>query len=305
MGPPRSCDCEVPALTRPAEPSPTTDPLAPMLDVLDLAPGADDAPDTFTGDSIPSLWGRVFGGQVLAQALVAAHRTVEETRPVHSLHAYFLRPGDPERPITFAVERLRDGRSFSARRTHALQDGVPILSMIASFQLPADGVEHQTPMPEVPDPEDLPSPEEWTASITHPARVTQLGRPIEIRHVEGPLLLDAGPNRTTRQAVWLRAAGRLPDDPRLHAAVLAFASDYTLLEPILRRHGVAWVDPRLKVASLDHAMWWHRPARADEWLLYVQDSPSAQSARGLSTASLYRRDGALAATVAQEGMIRL
>ncbi|MFN8076038.1 MAG: acyl-CoA thioesterase II [Kineosporiaceae bacterium] len=274
-----------------------------MLDVLDLAAGEE--PDSFVGESLPSLWGRVFGGQVLAQGLIAAGRTVDGDRAVHSMHAYFLRPGDPAKPITFAVERLRDGRSFSARRTHALQDGVPILSMISSFQVPSAGLEHQTPMPEVPAPEDLPSPEEWTAGMTHPARATQVGRPVDIRHVDGPLLLDAGPQRTAKQAVWLRSAAPLPHEPALHAAVLAFASDYTMLEPLLRRHRVAWVDPRLKVASLDHAMWWHRPARADEWLLYVQDSPSAQGARGLGTALLYRRDGALVATVAQEGMIRL
>jgi acyl-CoA thioesterase-2 len=297
------------AATLPASSEPTpdeADALAGLLAVLDLAPDLDGTPDTFVGQSQPQPWGRVFGGQVLAQSLAAAQRTVDPGRPVHSMHGYFLRAGDSSEPITFAVERLRDGRSFSARRTHALQFGRPILSMIASFQTPATGLDHQQPMPAVPDPETLPSIAERYAGVdTAAARYWTRERPMDLRHVDPPVYLSSAPERSAQQAVWMRAVGSLPDDPALHAAVLAYASDYSLLEPILREHGRSWSEPGLKVASLDHAMWWHRPARADEWLLYVQDSPSAQGARGLGIGRIYTRDGVLAATVAQEGMLRV
>jgi acyl-CoA thioesterase II len=288
--------------TGPAGPSGTSVPT--LSEVLDLVPDAGGDPDRFVGYSPPSPLPRVFGGQVLGQSLVAAARTVEGDRPVHSLHGYFLRAGDQKRPITFAVERLRDGRSFSARRTHALQGGLPILSMITSFQEPAEGLDHQDQMPDVPAPEDLPTVEELYADVpTAAAWMRQ--RPIDIRHVEGPLYLKTGAERIARQAVWMRCTATLPDAPAVHAAALAYLSDFSLLEPVLRRHGRAWTDPGMKVASLDHAMWWHRPARADEWLLYVQRSPSASGARGLATAELYRRDGVLACSVAQEGMLRV
>jgi acyl-CoA thioesterase-2 len=281
------------------------DALAGLLHVLDLAPQAGDA-DTFVGESQPQPWGRVFGGQVLAQALTAAQRTVVPERPVHSMHGYFLRAGDSSEPITFAVERLRDGRSFSARRVHALQFGRPILSMIASFQSAAEGLDHQAPMPAVPAPESLPTLREHYAGLDTPdARYWTRQRPMDLRHVEPPIYLEPDPERRTHQAVWMRTVGTLPDDPALHAAVLAYASDYSLLEPVLRGHGRAWSEPGLKAASLDHAMWWHRPGRADEWLLYVQDSPSAQGARGLGIGRVYSRDGALVASVAQEGMLRV
>jgi acyl-CoA thioesterase-2 len=222
------------------------------------------------------------------------------------MHAYFLRAGDSSEPITFSVERLRDGRSFSARRTHALQFGRPILSMIASFQVPAAGLEHQLPMRDVPGPEELPSLAERYGHLeTAAAKYWVRQRPMDLRHVDEPIFLSAAPERAPHQAVWMRAVGPLPDDPALHAAVLAYASDYTLLEPVLRAHGRGWSDPGLKAASLDHAMWWHRPARADEWLLYVQDSPSAQGARGLGIGRIYTRDGVLVASVAQEGMLRV
>jgi acyl-CoA thioesterase-2 len=282
------------------------DALAGLLRVLDLAPAGDGRPDTFVGESQPQPWGRVFGGQVLAQALTAAQRTVENARPVHSLHAYFLRAGDSSEPITFAVERLRDGRSFSARRVQALQSGRPILSGIASFQAPGEGIDHYLPMPAVPDPETLPTLAERYAGVETPAaRYWMRQRPMDLRHVEQPIYLEPDPHRTTHQAVWMRAVGPLPDDPALHAAVLAYASDYSLLEPVLRANGRSWSEKGLKVASLDHAMWWHRPLRADDWLLYVQDSPSAQGARGLGIGRIYRRDGVLVASVAQEGMVRL
>jgi len=204
------------------------------------------------------------------------------------------------------VERLRDGRSFSARRTHALQFGRPILSMIASFQEAADGLDHQAPMPPAPDPESLPPIAERYRDLSSPvARYWTRQRPMDLRHVEDPIYLSAAEERTSRQSMWMRAVGRLPDDPALHAAVLAYASDYSLLEPVLRVHGRSWSEPGLRAASLDHAMWWHRPARADEWLLYVHDSPSASGARGLGIGRIYTQDGVLACSVAQEGMIRI
>jgi acyl-CoA thioesterase II len=282
------------------------DALAGLLRVLDLEPADDGQPDTFVGESQPQPWGRVFGGQVLAQSLTAAQRTVDAARPAHSLHGYFLRAGDSSEPITFAVERLRDGRSFSARRVHALQFGRPILSMIASFQAVADGLDHQLAMPEVPPPESLATiGERYAGRDTTEARYWTRQRPMDLRHVEQPIYLEPDPQRSTHQAVWMRAVGRLPDDPALHAAVLAYASDYSLLEPALRAHGVPWSGSGLKAASLDHAMWWHRPRRADDWLLYVQDSPSAHGGRGLGIGRIYTRDGVLVASVAQEGMLRV
>ena len=306
-------DTDTHPLPEPTRSTPTPSPdeqdaLEGLLAVLDLAPTDD--PDTFVGQSQPQPWGRVFGGQVLAQSLAAAQRTIDAPdvgdRPVHSMHGYFLRAGDSNEPITFAVERLRDGRSFSARRVHALQFGQPILSMIASFQAPATGLEHQHAMPDVPAPEDLPSIGERYASLdSTAAQYWMRQRPMDLRHVDEPVYLTGAPLRTTHQAVWMRAVAPLPDDPALHAAVLAYASDYTLLEPILRAHGRSWSERGLKAASLDHAMWWHRPARADEWLLYVQDSPSAQGARGLGIGRIHTRHGTLVASVAQEGMLRV
>lgn len=287
------------------QPSPSEqEALGTLLAVLDLKPdGGQD--DVFVGPSQPMPFGRVYGGQVLSQALRAAQLTVDEDRPVHSLHGYFLRAGDSSEPITFAVERLRDGQSFSARRTHALQFGRPILSLIASFQRPADGLDHQAPMPEVPDPESLPTLQQRYGHLTDPvSRYWLRQRPIDLRHVQEPLFMVPSEERSTSQAVWMRAVGPLPGDPSLHAAVLAYASDYLLLEPVLRAHGRTFSQLGLKMASLDHAMWWHRPARADEWLLYVQDSPSASGARGLGLGRIYSRDGRLVCSVAQEGMLR-
>jgi acyl-CoA thioesterase-2 len=276
-----------------------------LLDVLDLVP-APDGEDTFLGGSQPQPWGRVFGGQLLAQCLVAASRTVPADRPVHSLHAYFIRGGELTEPLTFEVERLRDGRSFATRRVQVVQRGRPIMSMISSFQEPEDGLGHQDDMPDVPPPEEVPRLAERFAGQRHPgADYWTRPRPVDLRHVEGPVFLDAGPGRLARQAVWMRVDGELPEDPGLHAAALAYASDYTLLEPVLRRHGVPWVEPGLRVVSLDHAMWWHRPARADEWLLFVQDSPAAGGSRGLCRGRFHRQDGTLVCSVVQEGLFRL
>jgi acyl-CoA thioesterase II len=286
---------------------PVADPLASLLAALDLTDtGARTTEDIFTGPSQWSPIGRVFGGQVLAQSVVAASRTAPEGRLVHSMHAYFLRPGDLDVPITFAVDRIHDGRSFSTRRTQAHQHGLPILSMIASFQTEDEGVEHAATMPDLPAPEDLPDERLVLAEIAHPlAQYWAQSRPFDMRHVPSPVYLSVEGERVAHQAVWLRAIGMLPDDPALHRAALAYASDYTILEPIWRRHGIAWATPGLKSASLDHAMWWHRPFRADEWLAYVQESPSASGGRGLSLGRIFTRDGVLVASVAQEGMVRV
>jgi acyl-CoA thioesterase II len=285
-----------------------TEPLASLLTALDLVDtGARTNEDIFTG---PSQWmphGRVFGGQVLAQSIIAGMRTVPDDRIVHSMHGYFLRPGNVDLPITFSVDRIHDGRSFSTRRTQAYQDGLPILSMIASFQDADEGFEHQVEMPTgLPDPETLPDSAATLADVDHPvARYWASDRPFDMRHISGPVYLGVEGEHVAHQAVWIKAIGALPDDPNLHRAALAYASDYTILEPSMRRHGIAWSTPGLKIASLDHAMWWHRFGRVDEWLLYAQESPSATGGRGLSLGRIYQRDGVLLASVAQEGMIRV
>ncbi|WP_348536099.1 acyl-CoA thioesterase [Mobilicoccus caccae] len=286
------------------------DPLADLLDVLDLTPHAVDA-DVYEGRSQPQAHGRVYGGQVVAQSVVAAGRTVGELdgppRHLHSLHGYFLRPGDPAQSIRYEVERLRDGSSFSARRVHAIQSDRPILSMIFSFQTDSDGIDHQTFMPAVPDPETLRSDAEDLATLGHPVGdYIARTRPIDLRHCQGHLYAHPRRQTASEQSVWLRADGTIPtDDALIHAAVLAYASDYNLLEGALRRHGLAWSDRRIRAASLDHAMWFHRPTRADEWVLYTQASPSSQGGRALGLGHMFSEDGTLVATVAQEGMLRL
>ena len=285
-----------------------TDPLSGFLAALDLTDtGARTSEDIFTG---PSQWmplGRVFGGQVLAQSLVAAQRTITPDRVVHSMHAYFLRPGRIDQPITLSVERIHDGRSFSTRRTQAYQDGLPILSAILSFQVKDTGLEHQVDLPtDLPGPDSLPSVAETVGAVdSTDARFWASQRPFDLRHIPSPIYLSVEGARVEHQAVWLKSIGQLPDDPNLHRAALAYASDYSILEPVLRRHGIPWATPGLKTASLDHAMWWHRPGRVDEWVLYVQESPNAIGGRGLSFGRMYSRDGRLLATVAQEGMIRV
>ncbi|MGR2751559.1 acyl-CoA thioesterase [Agromyces arachidis] len=282
-------------------------PIDGLLSTLRLTDtGARTHEDIFTG---PSQWmplGRVFGGQVLAQSITAATHTVPDDRSIHSMHGYFLRPGDVQHPITFSVDRIHDGRSFSTRRTQAFQHGEPILSLIASFQTHDEGLEHQMEMPaDLPDPDGLPSTADVLGHLEHDvARYWSSERAFDVRHIPSPVYLQVDGDRTPRQAVWMRAFGRLPDDPRQHRAALAYASDYSILEPVLRAHGVAWATPGLKVASLDHAMWWHRDARVDEWLLYTMESPSASGGRGLSLGRIYTRDGVLVASVAQEGMVR-
>lgn len=284
------------------------DPVTEMLAAFDLSDdqGARTTEDIFIG---PSQWmphGRVFGGQVLAQSLIAATKTLPE-RAVHSLHGYFLRPGNIEFPITFSVDRLRDGRSFSTRRVQAFQQGEAIFSMIASFQDADSGLNHQETMPaDIPEPDSLPSAAELIGDNPHPvAQYWAKARPFDMRHVPSPIYFKVESEPVAHQAVWIKALGPLPEDRIIHAAALAYASDYSILESIYRRHGIAWSHPGLKSASLDHAMWFHRPAKVDEWLLYVQESPSAQGGRGLALGRIFNRAGQLLATVAQEGMVRV
>jgi acyl-CoA thioesterase-2 len=279
-----------------------------MIETLDLQSAGNSSrdEDLFIG---PSQWmphGRVFGGQVLAQSLVAASRTIEN-RNVHSMHGYFLRPGNMELPITFSVDRLRDGRSFSTRRVQAFQSDVPIFSMIASFQEEDPGLEHQDDFPSgIPDPESLPSAADLIGDNPHPvAQYWAKARPFDMRHVDSPIYFSVEGKPVAHQAVWLRALGPMPDDQSLHTAALAYASDYSILESIYRRHSIAWSHPGLKSASLDHAMWFHRPAKVDQWMLYVQESPSAQGGRGLAVGRIFNSRGELLATVAQEGMVRV
>ena len=284
------------------------DPLTGLLSALDLADtGARTSEDIFTGGSQWMPHGRVFGGQVLAQSLVAAQRTIAADRIAHSMHGYFLRPGDLEAPITFSVDRIHDGRSFSTRRTQAYQDGRPILSMIASFQDQDDGLDHQVDMPaDLPGPEDLPTAAEVLGDIDHPiARSWAYERPFDIRHIPSPIYLSVEGAPVPHQAVWLKAIGPMPDDENLHRAALVFASDFTIQESVIRRHGLAWATPGLKVASLDHAMWLHRFGRVDEWMLYAQESPNAIGGRGLAQGRIYSRDGMLLASVAQEITVRV
>jgi acyl-CoA thioesterase-2 len=263
--------------------------------------------DVFEGTSPKSRWQRVYGGQVLGQALVAAQRTVEKG-VCHSLHAYFLRPGNPKHPITYQVQRSRDGRSFSARHIVAVQKDQPIFTMSASFQKPEEGLSHQNRMPDVPPPDALKSEAEWreAAAAQLPAEVRSWflrERPIEIRPVI-PENRFSGEKHSPRQILWLRAKGRLEDSLALHQCVLAYASDMSLLDTSLLPHGATLFTLGLQLASLDHAMWFHRPLRADEWLLYVQESPSAAGARSFNKGAFYSADGTLVASVAQEGLVR-
>jgi len=263
----------------------------------------------FRGQSQDLGWGTVFGGQVLGQALSAAVQTVPVERHVHSLHAYFLRPGDVARPIVYDVDRIRDGSSFTTRRVVAIQGGHAIFNLAASFQKDEEGFTHQDTMPEVPPPESLPTEEErmktWAAKLPAFMRERALRpRPFELRFVEiGDDPFSPGP-LPPRRHVWLRTAGRLPDLPALHCYLLAYASDHAFLTTALLPHGLTWLTPGLQVASLDHVMWFHRRFRVDEWLLHAMDSPASGGARGLVRGRVFTRDGLLVATTAQEGLLR-
>jgi len=282
------------------------DPLAHLLRVLNLEYHGDvTGEDVYSGESMHQPNGRVYGGQVLAQAIMAVGRTVDPARNPHSLHGYFLRAGDIHQPIDFAVDRLRDGGSFSARRAQAYQSGHAILSGILSFQEVQDGHELQAAMPEVEAPENLPSTDETLGAIDHPvAAFWTRQSAFEIRHVNPSIYLAADSARGTHQAVWMRARGKVKGDQLTHRALLTYACDQIMLEPVLRGIGASWISPKLSVASLDHAIWWHRDVYVDDWFLFVQDTPSAQGGRGLGTARVFQGD-TLVATTAQEGMIRL
>ncbi|WP_193227750.1 acyl-CoA thioesterase [Aureimonas psammosilenae] len=262
----------------------------------------------FRGISLDPGWQRVFGGQVIAQALVAAQRTVPLERPVHSLHGYFLRPGDPEAPILYEVERIRDGGSFTTRRVVAVQRAQAIFTLSASFQVAEPGLEHQAAMPAVPGPEELPGGEDLTRLLLQNApepirRYWTRPRPIEFR----PVLLDhylTTDKLEPVQRIWVRTLTPFTGDPALGAAVLAYLSDMTLLDTALFAHGLSVFDARIQAASLDHSMWFHHPVDLSDWLLYAQDSPSSSGGRGLTRGSLFTRNGVLLASVAQEGLIR-
>ena len=277
-----------------------------LLSLLDLEPIE---VNIFRGISPKERSMRVFGGQVLGQALVAASRTVEN-RLCHSLHAYFILPGDPKVPILYEVDRSRDGGSFTTRRVVAIQHGRPIFSMAASFHNnEAGALMHQFPMPKVPEPETLPNEKDRRIELARRLPADQAAwmareRAIETRPVD-PIDIINPQAHEPRQNVWVKAMGTLPDDPKLHQCLLAYASDMTLLETSLLPHAVGWYSNRVQLASLDHAMWFHLPFRADEWLLYSQDSPVAAGARGLSRGMVFTREGKLVASVVQEGLIRV
>jgi acyl-CoA thioesterase II len=262
----------------------------------------------YRGQSQDLGWGTVYGGQVIGQALFAAQNTVPADRQVHSLHAYFLRPGDVSAPIVYDVDRSRDGSSFTTRRVKAIQHGHPIFDMSASFQKVEPGFDHQSDMPKVPPPEQVPTDQERLAA--HASKLPEFmreralaDRPIEIRTVGEPDVFLNGKHPPERY-VWLKATHALPDAIALHQALLAYASDFSFITTALKPHGVTWLTPGMQVASVDHAVWFHAPFRADEWLLHVMESPRASGARGLVNGRIYSRDGKLVASTAQQGLIR-
>ncbi|MFG3494272.1 acyl-CoA thioesterase [Streptomyces sp. NPDC047928] len=281
-----------------------------LLDLLDLERIEQ---DYFRGRSRSAIVPRVFGGQVAAQALVAAGRTVPDDRTAHSLHAYFLRMGDPGAPIVYTVDRIRDGRSFTTRRVVATQHGKPVFHLSASFQTYEEGLDHQTGMPPAPDPETLPTAREalprYTDRFAHPDiadRMLEARAAVDLRYVDEPPYATAGRPREPRSQVWFRTNGKLADDPLLHVCLATYVSDMTLLDSVLLAHGRGgWAVGDVVGASLDHAMWFHRPFRADEWLLYDQESPSSSGGRGLGQARIWTRDGRLAISVIQEGVVRV
>jgi acyl-CoA thioesterase-2 len=277
------------------------DGLLRLLDVEELAP------DSYRGLSPESRLQRVFGGQVAAQALVAAGRTVGPGRAVHSLHSYFIRPGDPRTPIEYRVDRTRDGRSFTTRRVVAHQRDTPIFTLSASFQIDEPGLDHQLEMPTVPDPESLPPYPERLAGTRHPGPWAKIPRPVDIRYVTDPPWSRAigSPRPGAHSQVWFRADGQMPDDPLLHICLLTYISDLFLLDAVLATHGLDPQQENLQMASLDHAVWFHRPVHMDDWVLYDISSPSASGARGLGVGHFFGADGQMVATVVQEGLVRL
>lgn len=284
---------------------PSSTALLSLLSILDLEVLEI---NLFRGQSLKEGWQRVFGGQVLGQALVAAGRTTDTLRMAHSVHGYFLLGGDPSQPIIYEVERIRDGRSFSTRQVKAMQNGKIIFTMSVSFHKKEDGFEHQDPIPDVLPPEKLANTKELSSKFKNelPENLQSYlrkERPIEIKPVDFARYINRRPSNA-KQYIWMKANGKLPDEPLLHHCVLAYASDYTLLDTALIPHGKHIFDKDIQLASLDHSLWIHRPFRADEWLLYAQDSPSTHFARGFCRGAFYDRKGRLVASVAQEGLIR-
>ncbi len=277
-----------------------------MIETLDLE---ELEVNLFRGRSPQVGWQRVFGGQVIGQALVAAIRTVEEDRPVHSLHGYFMRPGDPSVPIIYEAERDRDGKSFTTRRVIAIQHGKPIFTLSTSFHRREEGgLDHQFDMPDVPLPEDLPSEKELLTQFEHlmpdnMKRYFSQDRAIEIRRASHRDFLNPKIS-APEQHVWIRPTGKIPSEPAVHQAVLAYASDMTLLDTALVPHATHMFDETLQMASLDHAMWFHRDIKADDWLLYSQDAPTSGGSRGFARGSIYNREGVLIASAVQEGLMR-
>lgn len=261
--------------------------------------------DIYTGPALPTPHGRSFGGQVLGQALAAAGETAPEDRQMHSMHGYFLRPGDSNKRMTFEVARLFDGKSFSTRRVQAYQGGEILMMLICSFQDETESFEHQTSfdMSTVPAPEDLPSVWEKYGSLADDRASWLLNRPFDLRYVGGDITVEVT-NQSSTMQVWIRSRDTFDASHAVQCAALAFASDYLLVEPIMQKHGIPWATPGFRAASLDHAMWFHRPFRVDEWLLYELDTPTSQSARGLTHGRFYNQHGDLVASVAQESMIR-
>jgi len=291
-------------------PKPTTKAVEDLIAILDLEPIEH---NIFRGRSLEVGWQRVFGGLVVSQAMVAAMRTVEG-RAMHSLHGYFILAGDPDAPIIYDVDRIRDGKSFTTRRVVAIQHGRAIFSMGASFHNAEEGFEHQLSMPDVPGPDSLPSEKELKERFIElvPENVRRFWareRPIELKPIDLSRYVSKEKRKLKEkpepvQNIWFRTTGPLPDDPALHQCALGYASDMTLLDTSLLAHGRSIFDRDLQLASLDHALWFHRPFRADDWLLYAEDSPSAYGARGFNRGSIFTRDGVLVASSAQEGVIR-
>ncbi|SPT52712.1 Acyl-CoA thioesterase 2 [Actinomyces bovis] len=288
----------------------TEEPLGAVTRVLALS--AAEGEDAFTGNCLPQLSGRIYGGQVVAQGLLAAAATMVDDgdgeRLPHSVHAYFMRGGKPDRQVGFAVERMHDGRSFSQRRTTAMQGGRPILTMVTSFQELQSGLVVQLPAPSVPSPDEVPSALELFRTMDHPV-AKYLGRTaaFDLRHVEGTLYLQPAPERDGRQHLWMRARGKVPVETSqtVHRALLAYVCDQVMLEPALRSQGLCWRSEGMSLATLDHAQWFHRDVNVADWLLFVQDSPTSQGGRAMARAQVFDSAGRLVSTIAQEGMIRM
>lgn len=282
-----------------------------FLRAIDLEPATAEFFDqAFTAVTQSVPWPKAYGGDLVAQAAVAAMRSVEADRVLHSMHSYFMRPGDILEPVRYEVEHVRDGRSFSTRQVRAFQNGKPIYVALASFHVPEAGAEFSAPLPDswrenLPQPETLPSSEQALVEVAGAAaEYWSHGRSFDMRHIPSPIYLSVEGELTAHQAIWIKAFDSLPDDPNVQRAALAYVCDYTILEPLLRQQGLAWGDAGLVTASLDHSMWLHREGRVDEWVLYVQEAISTQRSRGLATGRFYTRAGELLASVAQEGMIR-